>query len=139
MSETTLRILDKLFFAFHTIWIAFNLIGWARRETRPIHRITVALTAFSWFVLGAFYGWGYCLCTDWHFRVRRALGERDPESSYVQLLIHHVLGIELSRRTSDRITIAVFACVVAAAAIGYRRDRRALAERRLESRSSNAD
>lgn len=137
MSLIMLQFLDKLFFAFHTIWIAFNLIGWARRETRRLHRITVALTAFSWFVLGAFYGWGYSLCTDWHFRVRRALGFHDIESSYVQLLIHHMLGIELSRRTSDRLTITVFALVVAAAAIGYRRDRRALAATRRSLNQSN--
>ena len=46
--------------------------------------------AFQWFLfaalasviigsvlvgLGAVYGWGYCPCTDWHWDVKRRLGE----------------------------------------------------------------
>jgi len=35
------------------------------------HRASLLLTAFSWFVLGIWYGWGYCVCTDWHYMVLR--------------------------------------------------------------------
>ena len=125
MSSITLQLLDKFFFTFHTIRVAFNIVGRARRKTRRLRRITVPLTAFSWLIPGAFHGRGYCLCTDSHFRVRRALGFHDVESSYVQLLINHILATELARPTSDRPTITAFALVVAAAAIGYRRNLRA--------------
>ncbi len=120
MSSITLQLLDKFFFTFHTIRVAFNIVGRARRKTRRLHRITVPLTAFSWLIPEAFHGRGYCLCTDSHFRVRRALGFHDVESSYVQLLINHILAIELARPT-----ITAFALVVAAATIGYRRNLRA--------------
>jgi hypothetical protein len=119
-----LTLLDKAFFAFHAGWIGFNLVGWAWRRTRPFQLVTLGLTAFSWFVLGAFYGWGYCLCTDWHFRVRRQLGHVDPESSYVQMLLNRVFGITLDRPTSDRLTMGVFAAIVIATAVVWSRDRR---------------
>src|ERR1700754_2360186 len=98
-----LTLLDKAFFAFHTAWIGFNVVGWAWKRTRPFQLVTLGLTAFSWFVLGAFYGWGYCLCTDWHFQVRRRLGYVDTETSYVQMLLNRVLGITLSRSASNRL------------------------------------
>ena len=119
-----LTLLDKAFFAFHTLWIGFNIVGWAWRWTRPLQRVTVGLTAFSWFVLGAFYGWGYCLCTDWHFQVRRRLGYVDPETSYVQMLLNRVFGITLGRPASDRLTMGVFAAIVVATAAVWARDRR---------------
>lgn len=114
-----LTLLDKAFFAFHTAWIGFNIVGWAWRRTRPFQLVTLGLTAFSWFVLGAFYGWGYCLCTDWHFQIRRRLGYVDPESSYVQMLLNRVFGVTLSRPASDRLTMGVFAALVVATAIAW--------------------
>ncbi len=119
-----LTLLDMAFFAFHTAWIGFNIVGWSWRWTRPFQRITLGLTAFSWFVLGAFRGWGYCLCTDWHFQVRRRLGYVDPESSYVQMFLRRVFGIALSRPASDRLTMGVFAAIVVATAVVWARDRR---------------
>ena len=92
-----LVLLDKAFFLLHTLLIVFNMIGWAWSRTRLLHLVALGLTTFSWFVLGAFYGWGYCLCTDWHFQVRERLGYANVESSYVQLMASQVLGITLSR------------------------------------------
>ena len=69
-----LPLLDKAFFVFHALLIAFNMVGWAWKKTRAAHLIVLGLTAFSWIVMGAFHGWGDCLCTDWHFRVRHHLG-----------------------------------------------------------------
>src|SRR5262249_8135894 len=66
--STMLDVLDKAFLVFHTALVLFNMFGWAWRRTRVLHLVTLGATAFSWFVLGAFYGWGYCLCTDWHFQ-----------------------------------------------------------------------
>jgi hypothetical protein len=124
MGPFVLPLLDKAFFVFHTVLIGFNLVGWAWRRTRPLHLLTLSLTAASWFVLGAFYGWGYCPCTDWHLRVRRRLGYHDPESSYIQLLVGHVLGIPLSRAASDRLAMVVLGLIVAATAFAWARDRR---------------
>ncbi|MBT3271653.1 MAG: DUF2784 family protein, partial [Spirochaetales bacterium] len=53
---------------FHSCVIIFNLTGWIWRKTRIPHLILIGLTAFSWFVLGIWYGFGYCPSTDWHWR-----------------------------------------------------------------------
>ena len=72
-----LFILNLLFFVFHTAGMIFNLVGWAWRRTRPFHLLTIGLTAFSWFILGIWHGWGFCLCTQWHWEVRQRLGYLD--------------------------------------------------------------
>jgi hypothetical protein len=48
--------------------------------------------AFSWLVLGAFYGTGYCICTDLHWRVRSEMGKPIHSSSYLQFLVENVTG-----------------------------------------------
>ena len=111
-----LVLLDNAFFAFHTLLIAFNMVGWAWRKTRPLHLIVLGLTAFSWFVMGAYFGWGYCLCTDWHFRVRRQLGYAVPESSFIQLLLGSV-GLPVSHRLANGLALGVFVAIVIATAI----------------------
>jgi hypothetical protein len=117
-----LVLLDKAFFVLHTMLLAFNMVGWAWRRTRSPHLIALGLTAFSWFVLGAYYGWGYCLCTDWHLQVRRQLGYPGVESSYVQLLASELFGATMSRTTSDWLAGGVFALIVIATAVAWGRD-----------------
>jgi hypothetical protein len=92
-----LEFADKSFFVLHTALMLFNMFGWIWRRTRLAHLVCFVLTSFSWFVIGAYYGdIGFCLCTQWHFDVRRALGYDDPERSYLQLLAKHWFGSEMS-------------------------------------------
>jgi hypothetical protein len=117
-----LSFLDQLFFVVHTLLIGFNMVGWAWRRTRTLHLVTFGLTAFSWFALGAFYGWGYCLCTDWHFQIRRQLGYVDPESSYVQLLVRKLCGASLSRPSADFLAVGIFVAILIATTVVWIRD-----------------
>ena len=129
-----LILLDWAFLWLHALLILFNMVGWAWKRTRLLHLITFGATAFSWFVLGAFYGWGYCLCTDWHFQVRRQLGYADPYTSYVQLLFEELLGIPISRPVADVIAGAVFAFILIATCVVWIRDwRRGRARRRRQT------
>lgn len=114
-----LQLLDIAFCVAHTLLIVLNLVGWAFRRTRVLHLVSMAATAFSWFGLGLFYGWGYCPCTDWHFRVRRALGYDDGESNYIQLLAQLVPGLSLTGRQSQWIAWTVFAAILAATALAW--------------------
>ena len=82
-----LKGLNLFFFGFHTLFTLFNLVGWIWRRTRKLHLVTMALTAFSWLVLGIFYGLGFCFCTQWHWEVRELLGYHDVSSSYIHLLL----------------------------------------------------
>jgi hypothetical protein len=117
------QALDIFFFVFHTAWIVFNCLGWIWKRTRPWQIATVSLTALSWIVLGARYGWGYCPCTDWHWRIRERLGHVDPPS-YVQLLIRELTGVDPGPAVADALAVTA---LTAAAALGvtlHLRDRR---------------
>jgi hypothetical protein len=103
-----LHLLDYFFFAFHTSFTLFNLVGWMFYKTRRLNLITLILTAFSWFVLGIWYGWGYCFCTDWHFDIREQLGYHDQQGSYIRFLILKVSGDNLNEKLVETITLIVF-------------------------------
>lgn len=90
--STLLLIGDGAMWVFHTLLIVFNLFGWMWSKTRKWNLVTLALTAFSWLVMGAFYGVGYCICTDAHYRIREALEIKDPSGSYLQLLTYKLSG-----------------------------------------------
>ena len=102
------QLLNIFFFAFHTIFTLFNIVGWAFRKTRRLHLITVSLTAFSWFVLGIWYGWGYCFCTDWHWDIRDKLGYTDESNSYIHFLILKLTGVNMNPKLVDSVTLIVF-------------------------------
>lgn len=108
MTHTTLQLLDWFFIAFHTLFTLFNMGGWMFRKTRKAHLVTTGLTALSWFVLGIWYGWGYCVCTDWHWQVRAALGRPIRFSSYISFLINELTGIIPDTVMVDRVVMAVF-------------------------------
>ena len=102
------QFLNIFFFVFHTALTLFNCIGWMFAATRKGHLVTLALTAFSWFVLGIWYGWGYCVCTDWHWAVRRKLGYHDVSRSYIHFLIVKLTGVNLNQVVVEWTTLSVF-------------------------------
>ena len=108
MPDPILKILDLFFFAFHTVLILFNILGWLVPRWRLANLITLSLTAFSWFVLGIWYGWGYCFCTDWHWQVREMLGYENMSSSYIHFLILKITGFDFPTNLVDLVTVIVF-------------------------------
>jgi hypothetical protein len=93
---------------FHVCLILFNLFGWLFKLLRKWNLVTLGLTAFSWFVLGAFYGFGYCFLTDWHWEIREKLGLDNPFNSYIQFLIVTLLRITVSERLVNILTVVCF-------------------------------
>ena len=100
--------LDIFFLVFHSIFTLFNMFGWIPRITRRMHLATISATAFSWFILGIRYGWGYCFCTDWHWRVREALGRPIKSDSYIHFLILEISGIDLDPALVDWSVAGIF-------------------------------
>jgi len=100
--------LNIFFFVFHTAITLFNCTGWIFPSTRKWNLVTLALTAGSWFILGIWYGWGYCVCTDWHWMVRRRLGYHDQSRSYIHFLILKLTGANLDAGLVERATLVVF-------------------------------
>lgn len=102
------ELLNITFIVFHTVWILFNLFGWIWKPTRPWNLVTLSLTAFSWFILGIWYGFGYCPCTHWHWLVRRELGYTNMPNSYIKFLIHELTGLNLDAALVDAGTAVFF-------------------------------
>ncbi len=102
------RIADVFFFTFHIVLIFFNLFGWIFKRLRKLNLITLNLTAFSWLVLGIFYGFGYCFLTDWHWAVREKLGYATESNSYIHFLFTKGTGISIEERTVDIFTAIFF-------------------------------
>jgi hypothetical protein len=101
-------IINYFFFIFHVVLIFFNLFGWIPKKLRKLNLVTLSLTAFSWFALGIFYGFGYCFLTDWHWQVREKLGYSTVSNSYIHFLIMELTGISLEENLVDTFTAILF-------------------------------
>lgn len=124
LSEESLRLLDILLYGAHLFVIGFNLLGWIWRRTRPWHLLFVALTAASWFLLGIWYGFGYCFITDWQWEVKKHLGQRGLPASFVEHFLNDVLGFSFSTAVVDGLTGGLFALVALLSVILYIKDRK---------------
>jgi len=93
MNQYTLfYLLDWFFVIFHMLLVGFNLFGWVWTKTRRLHLYVISFTIFSWVGLGLFYGWGYCPLTDWHWQVKRNLGETGLPASYIKYYLDLLTG-----------------------------------------------
>ena len=95
--------LDAFFVVFHAALVIFNLTGWIWPRTRRLHLVVMSLTVLSWFGLGLVYGIGYCPCTDWHWDVKRQLGETGLPASYVKYYVDAVTAGDWDALLIDRV------------------------------------
>lgn len=107
MDALLLLSLDLFFALFHSAFVVFVTMGWAWKRTRRLHLAAATLTLASWFGLGVFFGWGYCPCTDWHWQVKRALGETDLPRSYVKYYADRLTGVTWDPALVNAIVVAV--------------------------------
>lgn len=110
------------FFVFHTGLILFNVFGWIPQQTRRWNLATLLLTLFSWTVMGIWFGQGYCVCTDLHWRVRAAMGIHDGADSYLVLLVRMLSGWDPPVGLVNSVAAAVFAFSLVASVVLNARD-----------------
>ena len=94
------------------------------RRTRRLHLITIGLTCLSWIGLGFFYGFGYCPSTDWHWQVKRALGETDLPTSYVKYYVDRLTGMDWNSSLVDNGVAALGIVALIVSIVLNVRDRR---------------
>lgn len=111
------EFLNIFFFAFHSILILFNLFGWILKKTRLLNLISLLLTLGSWVILGIWYGWGYCPCTDWHWKVRMELGYYDMPASYIKFLADTFTRMDWNSVLIDTLTAVLFAAALLSSAV----------------------
>lgn len=57
----------------------------------------------SWFILGQWFGIGYCPITDWHWKIKATLGRGDkPKEGYIYLLLQKFSRDQLSEAKVDQ-------------------------------------
>jgi hypothetical protein len=107
-----LTLLDILLTVVHLAIIGFNLFAWIWPRLRRAHLITVAATAASWFLLGIWFGMGYCPVTDWQWAVKEKLGEHNLPNSFVKYMADKLTGQDFDPGFIDGVTIGSFAAAV---------------------------
>ena len=100
--------LDKLFLIVHTAIIVFNLLGWVWKPTRKYNLALLLLTAFSWIILGIWYGWGYCPLTEWHWNILEKIDVKDLPDSYITYLLERILHLKVDTSIVEKATVIGF-------------------------------
>ena len=103
-----LRFLDIFFLVFHTLLIFFNLFGWLIKPLRKANLIVLLLTGGSWFILGIFYGIGFCPFTEFHWQVLHKLGQYNLPDSYISYLVVRFTGFLLGAKITDILTVVFY-------------------------------
>ena len=104
-----LVFLDILLTIVHLAIIFFNLFGWVFLRTRRLHFVFIVLTAASWFVLGIWFGMGYCPVTDWQWNVKEQLGERNLPSNFVEYFAEKITGYDFREQLVNTVIGVCFA------------------------------
>ena len=107
-----LVFLDIILYGLHLILILFNLLGWIRRRWLRVHLWVAGLTLLSWFGLGLFYGMGYCFLTDWHWDIKRKLGEKDLPASFVEYFLEEITNRDWNTEVVDYLTVVPFVVAI---------------------------
>jgi hypothetical protein len=107
-----LYLLDIFFSLLHIALIGFNLLGWIWPRTRKAHLITIAATGASWFLLGIWFGLGYCPITDWQWAIKEKLGERNLPASFIKYMGDKITGHDLDPDFVDTLTLSCFIAAV---------------------------
>ena len=109
-----LYLADILFTLLHIIIILFNLFGWIFPATRKANLVCIMITAFCWFVLGIWFGWGYCPVTDWQWHIKEQLGETNLPASFITWLANKITGMRFSDALINLLTLVFFLLAVIA-------------------------
>jgi len=108
-----LRFLDILLTFVHLFIIFFNLFAWIPKITRKAHFVFVVLTAASWFILGIWFGIGYCPFTDWQWRIKERLGEKHLPQNFIEYFAEKISAYDFAPELVNTMTAVCFALVAA--------------------------
>lgn len=93
--------------------------------------MVILMTSFSWTILGIWYGFGFCPCTDWHWQVRVKLGYYDMPSTYTKFLIDSLTGLDVSSKLVDTLAVSLLILAFAASVFTNARDWRKRDKKRI--------
>ncbi len=103
-----LVFMDYMLHMFHLSIIFICIVGWMFEPTHTLHLLVIVLVAISWFGLGKFFGYGYCILTDAQWRVKRKIGQGLYTESYVKYILDKVTGLNIDRKITDSLTLYIY-------------------------------
>lgn len=103
-----LQLLDLLLIVVHFAVIGFNLFGWMWKRSRRAHFIVICATASCWFILGIWFGIGYCPITDWDWQIKEKLGIHNLPNSFIKYYADMFTGRSIDANLIDTLTVAGF-------------------------------
>ena len=103
-----LRILILLLKLLHFVIIGFNLLGWIWRPMRKLHLVCIIVTASCWFILGIWFGIGYCPITDWEWQLKEKMGEHNLPNSFIKYYADIIWGKPVNASLIDTLTAVCF-------------------------------
>lgn len=103
-----LVFLDYMMHVIHLGLMLICIVGWMFEPTRLVHLTAVILIAFSWLVLGQFFGYRYCLLTDTQWRIKQKLGQTPHTDSYVKYVLDTVTGRRINQKITDHLTLYTY-------------------------------
>ena len=106
---TILHLLDIFLTICHAIIVGFNLLGWIWKKTRMANFVVIMITASCWFILGIWYGIGYCPITDWQWQVKEKLGEHNLPNSFIKYWADKLTGTDVNTQFIDILIAVCFA------------------------------
>ena len=104
-----LQLLDVFLTISHVAIVGFNLFGWIWKKTRMANFVVMMITACCWFILGIWYGIGYCPVTDWQWQVKEKLGERNLPNSFIKYWADRLTGTDTNTHFIDMLIAVCFA------------------------------
>lgn len=107
-SQNLLNFLDVAFTVFHLFFIGFILLGWCFKKLRSLHYYSVLIVGVCWFLLGIYYGFGYCPLTDYHWRIKEMRGEYGLPYSFIEYIVESSTGYDVSGVLVNYITLTLF-------------------------------
>lgn len=99
------NLLDYFLDFVHLFLIFFNLFGWISKKTRVYNLICLLATLSCWFIVGLWYGIGYCPLTDYHWEVKTQLGHENLPPSYIKYLLDGIFSANFSSRFIEILTM----------------------------------
>lgn len=78
------EILNFLLTISHVIIILIICFGWIWRKSHVIYLVCNLCALFSWYILGYFKGYGYCLLTDIQWRLLESRGITDLPDTFLE-------------------------------------------------------
>ena len=106
-----LQFVDVILTIVHLAIVAFNLFGWIPKITRKAHFISIVLTTASWFLLGIWFGMGYCPFTDWQWQVKEKLGEKNLPTNFIEYFSEKITGNDFDSQFINNVIAISFALV----------------------------